>query len=353
MLAFDTRPCKPTSLQKHQPGSQIDPWRQYPCLLVGRELINHFSWSNSRARLFSTCLRAYWWRYYAHWGGWATNAPLEARVAYRLGKMDSLASWAGKLVHDVIQEAIEDIRDRGRPVDGERLRVRARALLRAGWAESRRGAWIDRPKWKINLREHYFGDDEALSRERTDAIAHRVYSSLEGFVSGPYPDLLGRVSPGGFRNIEQLASLNLDGKTVYVKPDLAFHHPDDDMLWLVDWKTGASRAEDQLQLATYALFARENWGVEPSNVKGVLVYLAAGEERTVPVGPADLRRAEDAIRQSMTTMLQLLDDKERNLGSIDQFPPTDERTRCDTCNFQQLCFGTAGIPGALRAGDEE
>jgi len=336
-----------------QPGSQIDPPQQYPSVLVSRELINHFSWSNSRARLFSSCLRAYWWRYYAHWGGWSRDAQEEARIAYRLGKMDGLASWAGKLVHDLIQEAIEDIRDRGRPVDGERLRAKAKARLRAGWEESRHGAWIDRPKWKINLREHYFGDDEALSRDRTDAIAQRVYSSLEGFVAGPYPDLLARVDASGFRNIEQLASLTIDGQTVFVKPDLAFEHPDDGVLWLVDWKTGRSREEDLLQVATYALFARQTWGVAPANVKGVLVYLGTGEEQSVPVGSDDLTRAEDAIRESMSHMLQLLEDPDQNRGTIDDFPPTDDLTRCDTCNFRQLCFGTAGIPGALKAGDGE
>ena len=320
---------------------------------MGREFVNHFSWSNSRARLFSYCLRAYWWRYYAHWGGWSADAPEEARVAYRLGKMDSLASWAGKLVHDVIQESIEEIRDQGRPVDGERLRAKARALLRTGWQDSRHGAWIHRPKWKTNLREHYFGDEEALSRAHTDAIANRVYASIEGFVSGPYPELLARVDVGGFHNIEQLASLTIDGQTVFVKPDLAFQHPDDGMVWRVDWKTGKSRAEDRLQLATYALFARENWGVAPSNVKGVLVYLATGEEQSVPVGDDDLQKAELAIRESMNHMLELLDEPDQNQGSIDHFPTTTNTKRCDTCNFRQLCFGTAEIPGALKAGDGE
>jgi len=318
---------------------------------MGRAFANKFSWSNSREKLFRTCLRAYWWRYYGHWGGWSYSASAECRIAYRLGKMDSLPTWAGSIVHDTIQEAIEALRDQGTPIEYERLRSQARNRLRKGWVESRDGQWIRQPKGRTNLQEHYFGDEDALSIERTGEIAERIYTSLKSFCTGPYPKLLARLEPGDFRNVEVLDSLLIDEQTVYVKPDLAFIHPDDGLLWLVDWKTGRPRIEDDLQLATYALFARSKWGSDPSEVRGVLSYLGTGEERRVELSQQSLDEAEQKIRNSMAEMRNLLHDVDENIAIQDDFPQTDDKNRCRRCNFRQFCEGTDGIPGAELAGD--
>ena len=320
-------------------------------MVVGRVFANKFSWSNSRAKLFSTCLRAYWWRYYGHWGGWSYSATPECRIAYRLGKMDSLPSWAGSIVHDTIQESIEALRDQGTPIEYERLHQRARGMLRTGWVESRDGHWIRRPKGPTNLREHYFGELDALSIERTGEIAERIYTSLRSFCAGPYPKLLARVPTSDFRNVEVLDSMLIDEQTVYVKPDLAFIHPDDGLLWLVDWKTGRARLEDDLQLATYALFAESKWGAKPEQVRGVLSYLATGEERRVELSEVALAEARDKIRSSMSEMRSLLDDVDENVALVEDFPQTEDKTRCQRCNFRQFCEGSAGIPGAELAGD--
>jgi CRISPR/Cas system-associated exonuclease Cas4 (RecB family) len=154
-----------------------------------------------------------------------------------------------------------------------------------------------------------------------------------------------------FRNVEVLDSLLIDGQTVYVKPDLAFIHPDDGLLWLVDWKTGRARLEDDLQLATYALFAQSKWGAEPEQVRGVLSYLATGEERRVELGATALDEAREKIRSSMSEMRSLLHDVDENVALREDFPQTEDKNRCPRCNFRQFCEGSAGIPGAELAGD--
>ena len=318
---------------------------------MGRVFTNKFSWSNSREKLFRTCLRAYWWRYYGHWGGWSYSASPESRIAYRLGKMDSLPTWAGSIVHDTIQESIEALRDSGTPIDCETLRTRARNRLRKGWVESRDALWVRQPKQCVSLKEHYFGEQDALSIERTGEIAERIYTSLQSFCSGPYPGLLARLAPEDFRNVEVLDSMLIDGQTVYVKPDLAFIHPDDGLLWLVDWKTGRPRIEDDLQLATYALFAQSKWGSEPNEVRGVLSYLATGEERRVELSQQALDDAREKIRNSMSEMRTLLHDVDENVAVQSDFPQTEDKVRCRRCNFRQMCEGSAGIPGAELAGD--
>ena len=42
-------------------------------------LANEFSWSHSRHETFQTCLKRYYFAYYASWGGWDPAAPARAR----------------------------------------------------------------------------------------------------------------------------------------------------------------------------------------------------------------------------------------------------------------------------------
>lgn len=313
-------------------------------------LENQFSWSPSRARLFDGCRRAYWWRYYGQWLGWEPDAEAETRIAYRLGKMDTLDTWAGTIVHDLIEVAIKKARW-GRPIRGEELKQQARARLRVGWVQSRDGHWRHEPKRCLNLMEHYYGEADGLRKERTDAIAERVYTAIDHFANGQFPPLLARLPRDAWRSIEGLDSVQVAGQTVYVKPDLAFEHPDDGTTWLVDWKTGLPSDKDDFQVATYALFAGQKWDVPPDRCRGVLAYLSLGEERTVDVTASALAEARAAIEASIGNMRAALDDPGENRASRDRFPMTTERSECGFCAYRQLCFGAEGVPGAAVAKD--
>jgi hypothetical protein len=331
------------------PLEEAPPWLDRP---PRPPLENQFSWSPSRARLFEGCSRAYWYRYYGHWLGWEEDAPAEARIAYRLGKMDTMDTWAGTIVHDLLELAIKKARW-GRPIRGDELRQQARSRLRIGWVQSRDGHWRFEPKRCVNLMAHYYKGTGDLDRARTDAIAERVYTALDTFARWPFPPLLMRLPREAWRSIEGLDSIEIAGRTVYVKPDLAFDHPDDGTTWLVDWKTGAPSAKDDFQVATYALFAGAKWGVPPERCRGVLVYLARGEERQVDVTAEALAEAREAIEGSIASMLSALHRPEANEARKEDFPMTADRSQCDWCAYRQLCFGNTGVPGAEVADDPD
>ncbi|MCO4768642.1 MAG: PD-(D/E)XK nuclease family protein [Deltaproteobacteria bacterium] len=342
-------PTDPSLFPEPPPIEEAPAWTERP---ARPPLENRFSWSPSRARLFGDCRRAYWYRYYGQWFGWEVDAPAKVRIAYRLGKMDTLDTWAGTIVHDLIEQAIKKARW-GRPIRGEELRQQARARLRVGWVQSRDGHWRHEPKRCTNLMEHYYADSTGLGKPRTDAIAERVYTALDNFVNGPFPELLARLPRDHWRSIEGLDSLEVAGQTVYVKPDLAFEHPDDGTTWLVDWKTGLPSDKDDFQVATYALFAGSKWGVAPESCRGVLVYLGLGEEKQVDVTAEALAKARAAIEDSIAAMREPLREVEKNVADRPDFPMTDDRTRCGFCAFRQLCFGGEGVPGAALAEDPE
>lgn len=261
-----------------------------------------------------------------------------------------METWAGTIVHDLLELAIKKARW-GRPIRGDELKKQARARLRMGWVQSRDGHWRHEPKRCLNLMAHYYGGDAGLDRVRTDAIADRVYTALDNFMKGPFPELLGRLPRDAWRSIEGLDSIEISGRTVYVKPDLAFDHPDDGVTWLVDWKTGAPSEKDDFQVATYALFAGAKWGVPAEQCRAVLVYLARGEERQVDVTADALAQARVTIEASIETMLSALQDRDGNVAAKDAFPMTSDRSGCARCSYRQLCFGNAGIPGAALAQD--
>ena len=100
-----------------------------------------------------------------------------------------------------------------------------------------------------------------------------------------------------------------------------------------------------------ALFAESKWGAKPEQVRGVLSYLATGEERRVELSEAALNEAREKIRTSMSEMRSLLDDVDENVALLEDFPQTEDKSRCLRCNFRQFCEGSAGIPGAELAGD--
>jgi len=266
--------------------------------------------------------------------------------------MDTMDTWAGTIVHDLIEQAIKKARW-GRPIRGDELRTQARSRLRVGWVQSRDGHWKHEPKRCLNLMAHYYGNEQGLDRARTDSIAARVYKALDFFAQGPYPELLARLPREAWRSIEGLDSIEVSGRTVYVKPDLAFDHPDDGLTWLVDWKTGSPSDKDDFQVATYALFAGAKWGVPAEKCRAVLVYLARGEERIVDVTAEALQAARVAIEGSIEQMLTALVDRETNTADKEAFPMTADRSACTWCSYRQLCFGNDGVPGAALAGDPD
>ena len=96
-----------------------------------------FAWSISRQRKLDRCPRAYFYTYYLHWNGWLDDAPTEARVAYRLGKLTSLDALLGQQI-DVRARELEAAARAGAALpEADELETRTREALRQLWAQSK------------------------------------------------------------------------------------------------------------------------------------------------------------------------------------------------------------------------
>ncbi|MDY0059126.1 MAG: PD-(D/E)XK nuclease family protein [Myxococcota bacterium] len=310
------------------------------------ELVNSFSWSASRARLFLTCHRAYFFNHYGMWGGWSAQAPPRTRLAYRLKNMTALPFLGGSLVHETIQQAVElgqrqargelDVAEVDRRLTTESLQREARARMVTAWRQSRDRAWLRDPKRNCNLFEHYYG----LPQEQVDAAAlatrEKVFRCLAHFREGEAWQRLAAAGPARWLSCEELQQLPVADVPVWVQLDLVLE--EDDGLHLIDWKTGHPGDEDAEQLAVYALYATTRWPAWPlAQLTMELHYLDAGEVRRQPVDQEVIAAARARIGRSAAEMRRLLRDPAKNLAVEEDFAQTSDLAVCGRCRFKELC----------------
>lgn len=298
------------------------------------ELQNEFSWSVSRHRIFTECKRAYYFRHYGSWGGWEPDADPLVRDLYVLKNLNNRFTFAGKVVHESVAESLNKHRY-GRTVSLEEMRETALGALRAGFRQSRDGAYRSDPKKMVGLFEHEY-PVEITDRE-WQAMRNRVFRCLDNFYKSKIRSIILETRVENWLPIDRMDSFEFDGVTIYVAPDFALRNNQGNA-FLIDWKTGRSGAEDRNQIVCYGLFAREKWGVDPRRAIGELHYLLTGAEETVTLDDAALEEGTAHMRESIAAMRSLLVDPQANRAEMESFPQTEDRGVCAQCNFRRICW---------------
>ena len=305
-----------------------------------------FAWSISRQRKLDQCPRGYFYTYYLHWNGWLDDAPTEARVAYRLGKLTSLDALLGQQI-DVRARELEAAARAGRELpSADELELRTREALRKAWTRSRNGrtAFEQRPSTVVMLRSLYLEQD---TRPETDRLNEKAAPSMAGLLATAHWQRLRSRGDAGRVEVPDFASFAHDGVKVFAAPDLAYVA--EGALHVVDWKTGR---EDETQapqvllqmwwaLETYPALARAAADGD-LEVRGYLEYVAAG--RTQPVaaaGAADLaglrEQCAEWVRAGVAQMRALLADPERNVPLDKAAFERRESGLCPMCSFGPIC----------------
>ena len=198
-----------------------------------------FAWSISRQRKLDQCPRAYFFSYYLHWNGWLDDAPTEARVAYRLGKLTSLDALLGQQIDVRARELETTARTGALLPEADELETRTREALRQFWTRSRNGrlAFEARPSKVTMLRSLYMDQD---TRPETDRLKQKAGPSMKGLLATSHWERLRARGEDGRVEVPDFASFAHDGIKVFAAPDLAYVAGG--VLHIVDWKTG--RADD-------------------------------------------------------------------------------------------------------------
>lgn len=300
------------------------------------KITNQFSWSFSRHKVFHECLRQYYYQYYGYWDGWNPDAPDRARLLYRLKNMASLPMWLGDVVHRMIERILSDLRNRElSPL--ESYQRQSRDILNREWVQSVEKRWQWKPKYNLNLFEHYYGIE--ISPQTRAAARDKVYRCIENFMESPIFRELGALRPEAWKSIEKLEQFVVGDWPVFVKLDCAV--AGDGSLTIFDWKTGKESEEPIIQLGCYSLYAFHVWRVPLENQRLRLFYLDSGEIRESEVSPSDLIETREFIMKSMEEMTALLEPPaSRNQVVEEKFPPLQRCSTCRRCFFREACYGT-------------
>jgi hypothetical protein len=306
-------------------------------------LINQFSWSKSRDSLLRECPRRYYFNHYGAWGGWEATADPRTRAIYVLKQLKGRRMWAGEVVHTAISDTLTALRG-GQPVEPRAVLDGLVDVMRTQWRASRDGRYRDDPK-AGGLFEHEYG----IAVSDWEAVRDHAVRCLAGFFESAWFAAV-RQDPGRIVSVENLARFDFEGTAVNVKIDVALRNGSG--VHIVDWKTGRPAAEQvDLQLACYALYAAQAWGLGAADITCVESNLAEGTDRTFRVDAARLAEARAYIRESIAGMKRLLRDPAANAAVEADFPLTDDERPCRWCPFRKVCprFASASPEPVARA----
>ncbi len=304
------------------------------------ELQNEFTWSKSRHEKFSDCRRAYFFTYYGSWGGWEAPAGSPVRELYVLKKLSSRWQWAWSIVHGAARQVLSRAKVTGDLLPLEKVLERTRARARAEWSGSREKSYWREASRIVGLVEHEYAEPVQ------DAEWKRLYEqviegSLRAFYASPVLDEIRRTPRQDWLTVDELDSWDFEGTKIWAAIDVAYRDGDG-RIHVLDWKTGKERGVDHVQVGTYALYARQKWGVPVDGVVGGLVYLvggegSAGERVSVAADAETLARCREEMRASIGAMRAALQDPARNVAREDAFPRLEERAACRRCPFRRPC----------------
>ena len=303
------------------------------------KISNPFRWSKSRAATFSGCKRKYYLRYYQHWGGWEEDAPEINRLAYRLGKMTSMAALVGAAVHEVLARHFRSLKN---GQFRELIPERAVEIMRRVWMDAKKELWRENPKKFPPLFEIYY--NRIPSADRLRAYAARARSSVRAVEDTPLYRLARGLPRSDFLWVDPVGGAFSEEIFFSVPPIEAIAAPDlvvrdQGRVLIVDWKTGKVGDQDRLQMEAGAIWAGQRLDTEGAEIRGVLPYLGLGSVDEFAITEQDCLQAGETIRRDMEDMSGYLEDTVRNIPlAIEEFPMHNSEKFCGFCEFQEICF---------------
>lgn len=308
-------------------------------MLAAMELRHEFSWSASRRATFERCRRQYYFVYYLSWLGWKRGSDADRRRAYELKQLTRFPMQAGECVHRALAHWLE-MREHGISGGASEVEKHALGLFRDAYRESRSG-----PATGVRYAEHHYSEpqvDEESGRaaEYGARYVERIRRAVRNFFELDELRPAREAAPETYLALEEMRTFDLAGVPIHATPDFAHAQSERGprRVRIYDWKTGAEREEDRLQLGLYALFAREVHGLDPHQIRVVAAYLDAGTALGETPGAAALAEVEGAVAASAAEMRALHFDAGVERGDAEAFPqvPSGDAS-CRSCNFRELC----------------
>ncbi len=296
---------------------------------------NEFSWSISRDRVFQTCPRQYYFNYYGYWGGWESDAPERTRQIYILKNLKNRYMWAGAKVHDCIKHTLTNLQRGVSVLDVDQIVDITLNQMREEFRSSRDKRYLTHPKTCALFEHEYEVSIEDAEWKKT---ADNMEQCLRNFYPSETFGMLKELPQKMWLEVEDFSSFNLNNTKIWAVLDCSFRTKDGGVT-IIDWKTGRSMSEDvSMQLACYAMYAMEKWGVDPESVKLIEYNLLANQGVEFTFGASEIENTKTYIAGSIADMQSFLVDVVNNMPKEESafLKMQDEGTRAN-CNFRKVC----------------
>lgn len=298
--------------------------------------VNEFYWSPERHRVFRTCLKQYYFAYYASWGGWQPEAPAPTRELYYLKCLRTRQQWAGDHVRRALNFLLQNARQ-GRLSEAEIAEVVARQIeqMRQEFRASRSGAYRADPAGPAGLFEHEYA--VAVPEEEWRTLAEGVRRSIENFLASDLWQRLRALPEEAILAIQSRFTFQVDGLPIQTAPDLAIRSGN--QVELYEWKTTSDSSETQaLQTGVNALLALERWTPDPETLTAVIYHPLESRTEHVSFRSDWLEEVRGWVRDSAEEMLfPLVNPQTNQAGDGENFECVDSREPCGRCSFLRVC----------------
>ena len=289
---------------------------------------NEFSWSALRLSIFMECPLAYYYHYYASWGGWETTADADTVLAYRLKNLQTVNSWVLKTFKQTIITSTlhhtKDIR---------KTRRNAFSALHRDICDIRNKEYMNDPKG-LNIDRLYYRES-TLSKiiSEAEAILNSIFAN---FADSKFHTLIEEIPFLNIKKFTRPASFYCDSIKVWSNPDLVWE--ENGILYILNIFISEPSLTDHwaIKSGIDAIFAETKW----QNRKVEVISLFPNLPPPLPFISITRNRKElkALIRQSSEDMLRLtkLDTDIQKT----EFAKLANYDNCEICRFRQLCKKT-------------
>lgn len=293
-------------------------------------------WSYSKRGALEQCPRKFYYQYYGANRGKAKDDPAKQKLQ-QLKQAGNRHTRTGAILHLVIADYLRKAQ-KGTPWERQHWLDWARTTFERDIARSREGFEETAPSYRRyppQFLVEFLHEDEAslLCRE----AQAQMLAGLEAFLDVPAFVAIRELGMQEGAFVEKhFYSLSGFPFGVEGQVDLA-HQSETGAVTLVDWKSGddLGDGDDSLQLAVYALWAKEAFSCEAEDITLYKAFLGNGTLVPFPVSGQLLKVARLKILQDARCFARM--HEYGCAGVMEAFTPYAQEAVCRGCSFAPLC----------------
>lgn len=307
-------------------------------------------WSLSTAKMFDRCQRQ--WFFKTQLAN-ARARDERRRLAYRLGKLQSVSAWRGSLVDRVLSEVVVPALVQGRGIMADTAVTVAMERFERGLAIAKQHRLHDPACSVANdddfVAFHALEYGTGVGENEIEQARTEIAQAIRGFFG--MHDLLARLrSADRVLTQRSLVFAHSDDVSVRAVPD-AIVFKGSEPPTIIDWKVHVFGHRDAwLQLAIYAAALtrctpHKDFPVSPdrfreTEIELLEVQLLTGTIRSHRLEEEHIERADGYVASSAESMLIAVDGLNGKAASlpVTDFPVTRYASVCERCPYRSLCW---------------